>query len=133
MTLLESISFSVSLFLLVLRLELRAYTLSHSTALFFLGGGWVFWDRTLQTICLGWFQTTILPISATWVASIAGVSYWCQVFRLCSLILDVIFKKFLYFYCVRIWTVLVFLRPWGISLVYLGSCLYFLNVGTHSL
>jgi hypothetical protein len=26
-----------------------------------------FWDRVLQTICLGWTQTTILLISAFWV------------------------------------------------------------------
>jgi hypothetical protein len=31
-----------------------------------------------ETICLGWFLTTILLISATWVAMITGVSHWSQ-------------------------------------------------------
>jgi hypothetical protein len=30
-----------------------------------------------RTICLGWFQTMILLISASWVARITGVSYQC--------------------------------------------------------
>jgi hypothetical protein len=29
---------------------------------------WVFWDRVLPTICPGWLQTSILLISASWVA-----------------------------------------------------------------
>jgi hypothetical protein len=34
-----------------------------------------FWDRILQTICLGWLQTMILLISASWVGRMTGVSY----------------------------------------------------------
>jgi hypothetical protein len=34
-----------------------------------------FWNRVLQTICLGWLQTTIPLISASWVARITGVSH----------------------------------------------------------
>jgi hypothetical protein len=52
-------------FFSVLELELRAFTLSHSISPFL----WrVFQDRVLQTVCLGWFRTTILHISASWVA-----------------------------------------------------------------
>jgi hypothetical protein len=29
----------------------------------------------LQTICLGWFQTSILLIAASWVAKVIGVSH----------------------------------------------------------
>jgi hypothetical protein len=29
------------------------------------------------TICLGWLQTAILLISASWVARLTGVSHWC--------------------------------------------------------
>jgi hypothetical protein len=36
-----------------------------------------FRDRTLRTICLAWLQTTILPISASQVARVTGVSHWC--------------------------------------------------------
>jgi hypothetical protein len=35
-----------------------------------------FRDSILRTICLGWLQTTILLISASWVASVTGVSHW---------------------------------------------------------
>jgi hypothetical protein len=35
-----------------------------------------FWDRVSQTICLGWLQTVILFISASWVARITGMSQW---------------------------------------------------------
>jgi hypothetical protein len=31
----------------------------------------------LRTICLGWPQTLILPISASQVARIIGMSHWC--------------------------------------------------------
>jgi hypothetical protein len=34
--------------------------------------GIVFWDRVSQTICLGWLQTVILLISASWVARITA-------------------------------------------------------------
>jgi hypothetical protein len=32
------------------------------------------WDRVLRTICQGWLWTSILLISAFWVARITGVS-----------------------------------------------------------
>jgi hypothetical protein len=70
--------FFVCLFV-VLGFELRAYTLSHFTNPFL----WkVFWDRVSRTICLGWLQTTILLISASWVARITGKSHhaWLQIF-----------------------------------------------------
>jgi hypothetical protein len=35
-----------------------------------------FWDRVSQTISPGWLQTSILLISASWVARITGVSHW---------------------------------------------------------
>jgi hypothetical protein len=38
-------------------------------------------DRVSQTICLGWLQTTILLISAYWVARIIGLSHWHQVYH----------------------------------------------------
>jgi hypothetical protein len=34
-----------------------------------------FWDRVLQTICPDWLWTSILLISASWVARITGVSH----------------------------------------------------------
>jgi hypothetical protein len=37
-----------------------------------------FWDRVSRTICLGWLQTTILLIPASWVARITGMSYQHQ-------------------------------------------------------
>jgi hypothetical protein len=58
----------------VLGLELRAFTLSHSTSLIF--EDHFFWDRVSWTICQGWLRTMILLISATWVARITGVSHW---------------------------------------------------------
>jgi hypothetical protein len=58
----------------VLGLELRAYTLSHSTNPFFFVLG-VFRDRVLRTICLGWLQTVVLLISASKVARIIGLSH----------------------------------------------------------
>jgi hypothetical protein len=36
---------------------------------------WVFQDRFSQTICQGWLQTSILLISASWVARITGMSH----------------------------------------------------------
>jgi hypothetical protein len=66
----------------ILGFELRAsrlldrhstYILSHSTSPIFL---WrVFQARVLRTICLGWLWTSILLISASWVARIIGVSH----------------------------------------------------------
>jgi hypothetical protein len=35
----------------------------------------IFQDRILWTICLGWLQTEILLISASWVARIRGVNH----------------------------------------------------------
>jgi hypothetical protein len=36
-------------------------------------------DRVSWSICFGWFQTTVLLISASWVARIIGVSHLCPV------------------------------------------------------
>jgi hypothetical protein len=36
-----------------------------------------FWDQVSWAIFLGWLSTAILLISAYWVASIIGMSYWC--------------------------------------------------------
>jgi hypothetical protein len=63
-------------FLALLKLELRAYTLSRSTAPFL---WWVFFgDRVSWTVCLGWLWTLTHLISASWVASITGVSHLRQ-------------------------------------------------------
>jgi hypothetical protein len=35
-----------------------------------------FWDRVSWTICPGWLQTTILLISAFWVARLTDISHW---------------------------------------------------------
>jgi hypothetical protein len=57
----------------VLGLKLRAYTLNHSTSPFL----WrAFRGRVSRTICPGWLWTTILLISASWVAKIIDVSHW---------------------------------------------------------
>jgi hypothetical protein len=53
-------------------LDLRAYTLSHSTSLFCTR---YFWDRFSWTICSSWHQTMILLISASWVAMSTGKSH----------------------------------------------------------
>jgi hypothetical protein len=59
--------------LAVLGFELRAYTLSHSTSLILC---WVFFQgRVSWTICPGWLWTSILLISASWVAGITGMSH----------------------------------------------------------
>jgi hypothetical protein len=52
-------------FLVVLGLELRAYTMIHSTSPFVTV---FFQNRVFWTICPGWLQTAILLISASWVA-----------------------------------------------------------------
>jgi hypothetical protein len=59
----------------VLGLELRAYTLSHSTSPFL----WTcFQDRVSQTIFLaGWLRAAVLLISASWVAKMTGMSHRC--------------------------------------------------------
>jgi hypothetical protein len=59
---------------LVLGLELRAYTLSHSSSPFYCDG--FFQERISRTICPGWLQTMILLISASWEATITGMSHW---------------------------------------------------------
>jgi hypothetical protein len=63
----------LSFFLSVLGLELGAYTLRYSTSPFCHG----FFQDILWTICLGWLQTVILLISASWISRIAGVSHQC--------------------------------------------------------
>jgi hypothetical protein len=67
-------------FLVGLRFELRASRLhSHSTAWatppVYLS--WLFWSGFLWTVCPGWPQTAILPISASQVARITGMSHHC--------------------------------------------------------
>jgi hypothetical protein len=37
--------------------------------------------KILWTICLGWPQTVILPISASQAARITGVSHWCPAWK----------------------------------------------------
>jgi hypothetical protein len=66
-------AFFCFLFFAVLRLELRAYTLSHSTVPCLCVR--YFWDIVSQTICQSWLWSTILLISASWVARITGVSH----------------------------------------------------------
>jgi hypothetical protein len=59
-------------FLAEMGLELMAFTLQYAANPFW----WrVFWDRVSRTICLGFLQTTILLISASWVARITGMSH----------------------------------------------------------
>jgi hypothetical protein len=60
-------------FFAVLGLELRVFSLSHSASPFCDG---YFRDTILWTIYLGWLWTTILLISASWVARITGMSHW---------------------------------------------------------
>jgi hypothetical protein len=59
--------------LAILGLELRPFTLSHSTSPIFVKG--FFEIESCRTICPGWLQTGILLISASWVARITGVSH----------------------------------------------------------
>jgi hypothetical protein len=35
----------------------------------------LYWDRVSWTVCPGWLQTTILLISASWLARIIDVSH----------------------------------------------------------
>jgi hypothetical protein len=71
---LKSFLFLKKFFLrVVLGLELRAFTLSHSTSPFCVR---YFQDRVSWTICLGWLQTSILLMVSSWVARIIGVSNW---------------------------------------------------------
>jgi hypothetical protein len=57
---------------------------------FFCGG--YFWDRGFLTICPGWLRTSILLMSASWVARIMGVSHQ----RPARYLLIVCHKAFLY-------------------------------------
>jgi hypothetical protein len=50
---------------------------------------WLIWRWVLQTIYSGLPRTTILPISASQVARITGVSHWCLVFSPSSQIFSV--------------------------------------------
>jgi hypothetical protein len=60
----------------VLGLEFRVYTLSHSASPFFVKGFFRIGSQE-RTISLQWLQrTSILLISASWVARITGVSQW---------------------------------------------------------
>jgi hypothetical protein len=61
------------IYLAVLGLKLRAFTLSHFASPSCDG---CFWNRVSQTICQGWLQTAILLISASWIARITGMSHW---------------------------------------------------------
>jgi hypothetical protein len=63
------------IFFAVLGLELRAYTLNHSTRPIFVMD--CFWDRVSWTVSPGWLQTEIFLISASWVTRITGMSHWC--------------------------------------------------------
>jgi hypothetical protein len=58
----------------VLGLEFRAFTLSHSTRPLL---WWVFRVRISWTIAQDWLQTLILLMSASWLARIVDVSHWC--------------------------------------------------------
>jgi hypothetical protein len=51
--------------------------LSHSTSPFFFFCEGFFEIGSHGTTCLGWLQTVILLISASWVARITGVSHQC--------------------------------------------------------
>jgi hypothetical protein len=50
------------------------YHLSHTSSPFCFS---YFGDGVLWTICMGWPQTAILPISDSQVARITGVNHWC--------------------------------------------------------
>jgi hypothetical protein len=58
--------------LAVLGLELRAFTLSHSTSPIFVKG---FSRQGLENYFLGWLRTLILLISASYVARVTGISH----------------------------------------------------------
>jgi hypothetical protein len=55
-------------FFLVLGFELRAYTTPFLWQ--------VFSRQSLSNYLLGWFQTTIILISTSWVARITGMCHW---------------------------------------------------------
>jgi hypothetical protein len=60
------------------------YCVNHTSSPFCSG---CFGDEVSQTICPGWPQTSILPISASQVARITGVSHrhWFRILYLCIL------------------------------------------------
>jgi hypothetical protein len=72
-----SYTFSLLLFLTALGFELRADHLSHTSSPFCSG---YFGDVTSRTICPGWPWISKLPISASQVTRITGVSHQCQLF-----------------------------------------------------
>jgi hypothetical protein len=53
----------------------------------------------LRTVCLGWLQTTILLISASWVARITGMSLWCPAILLAFRIKKLIKCSSLTYHC----------------------------------
>jgi hypothetical protein len=53
--------------------------LSHSISSFFVKEFFKIGSLVSRIICLGWLWTSILLISASWVARITGVSHWCPV------------------------------------------------------
>jgi hypothetical protein len=59
----------------IVGLELRAYTLSHSTSPFL----WRIFFKigSQELLCQGWVRTLILLISVSWVARITGLSHQC--------------------------------------------------------
>jgi hypothetical protein len=44
----------------------------------------LFWRWSLTTICPGWPQTVILPVSVSQVARIIGMSYWWPAWKNCT-------------------------------------------------
>jgi hypothetical protein len=63
-------------------LDGRSTTWDTSPVLFCVG---CFWDMVSWTVCLGWLQTMIFLISASWKARITGVScqHWACLFLFC--------------------------------------------------
>jgi hypothetical protein len=114
----------------VLEFELKAFTLSHSTIPIFVK---VFWDRVSWTTCLGWLQTMILLISASWVARITGVSHQrpatsLNPYSVHSYVLDTSF--FLKMFCV-----FIYFFYWPFPLTVLARCSHalFLSVSPEML
>jgi hypothetical protein len=116
-------------FLLVTGFELRASHLLdiHFTnwatlpALFCVG-----YDRVSWTISWGWLCTSILPISATWVARITGVSHRVWLYAslgFSSLVRDQWPVKFMSKYCQY--------GPLKIMSTATNNCYYFLLVSTY--
>jgi hypothetical protein len=64
----------IYLFFMVLGIEQKASNLSHSTIPFLMMG--LFQERVSRTICHWWLGTTLLLISASWLAKITGMSHW---------------------------------------------------------